>query len=148
MTTLAHRLRLVDYFALAFGVMVGTAWLVVMDDILQRGGPLGALLGFTVGALMLLPIGNVYGNLVRAIPDAAGEAAYVARFFPPAVSFATGWMMFLSYFLTCPFETLAAGRIAGYLFPLLNTMELYRLGGYPVYLPHIVLGLLITVFFT
>jgi amino acid transporter len=145
MTTLARKLRLVDYFALAFGVMVGTAWLVVMDDILQRGGPLGAILGFTVGALMLLPIGYVYGNLVRAIPDAAGEAAYVARFFPPGVSFATGWMMFLSYFLTCPFEALAAGRITGYLFPSLNTLELYRLGGHPVYLPHIVLGLLITV---
>ncbi len=145
MTTLARKLRLVDYFALAFGVMVGTAWLVVMDDILQRGGPLGAILGFTAGALMLLPIGYVYGNLVRAIPDAAGEAAYVAKFFPPAVSFATGWTVFLSYFLTCPFEALAAGRIAGYLFPSLNTHELYRLGGHPVYLPHILLGLLITV---
>ena len=130
MTTLARKLRLVDYFALAFGVMVGTAWLVVMDDILQRGGPLGALLGFTAGALMLLPIGYVYGHLVRAIPDAAGEAAYVAQFFPPSVSFATGWMVFLGYFLTCPFEALAAGRIAGYLFPALNSHELYRLGGY------------------
>src|SRR6266849_3192660 len=148
MTTLAHRLRLVDYFALAFGVMVGTAWLVVMDDILQRGGPLGAILGFTAGALMLLPIGYVYGHLVRAVPDAAAEAAYVALFFPRGISFATGWMVFLSYFLTCPFEGLAAGRIAGYLFPSLNTHELYRLGGYPVYLPHILLGLLITVFFT
>ena len=145
MTTLAHRLRLADYFSLAFGVMVGTAWLVVMDDILQRGGPLGALLGFTAGGLMLLPIGYVYGHLVPAIPDAAGEAAYVARFFPPSVSFATGWMVFLSYFLTCPFEGLAAGRIAGYLFPTLNTHELYRLGGYPVYLPHILLGLVITI---
>ena len=145
MTTLARKLRLVDYFALAFGVMVGTAWLVVMDDILQRGGPLGAILGFTVGALMLLPIGYVYGKLVREIPNAAGEAAYVARFFPPWVSFATGWMMFLSYFLTCPFEALAAGRITGYLFPSLNTLELYRLGGHPVYLPHIMLGLLITI---
>jgi amino acid permease len=92
MTTLAHRLRLVDYFALAFGVMVGTAWLVVMDDILQRGGPLGAILGFTAAVLMLLPIGYIYGNLVRAVPDAAAEAAYVALFFPPSVSFATdGW---------------------------------------------------------
>ena len=145
MTTLAHKLRLADYFALAFGVMVGTAWLVVMDDILQRGGPLGALLGFTAGALMLLPIGYVYGHLVRALPDAAGEAAYVAQFFPPSVSFAVGWMVFLSYFLTCPFEGLAAGRIAGYLFPSLNTHELYRLGGYPVYLPHILLGLAITI---
>jgi len=145
MTTLARKLRLIDYFALGFGVMVGTAWLVVMDDILQRGGPLGALLGFTTGALMLLPIGYVYGQLVRAIPDAAGEAAYVARFFPPSVSFATGWMMFLSYFLTCPFEALAAGRISGYLFPSLNRFELYRLGGYPVYLPHVLLGLTITI---
>jgi len=148
MTTLAHKLRLVDYFALAFGVMVGTGWLVVMDDILQRGGPLGAILGFTAGALVLLPIGFVYGQLVKAIPDAAGEAAYVARFFPPVVSFATGWMMFLSYFLTCPFEALAAGRIGGYLFPSLNTIELYRLGGYPVYLPHMLLGLGLTVVLT
>jgi basic amino acid/polyamine antiporter, APA family len=148
MASLAHKLRLVDYFALAFGVMVGTAWLVVMDDILQRGGPLGALLGFTAGALMLLPIGYVYGQLVRAIPDSAGEAAYVARFFPPSVSFATGWMVFLSYFLTCPFEALAAGRIAGYLFPSLNSVELYRLGGHPIYLPHMILGLTITVLLT
>lgn len=148
MTTLARKLRLVDYFALAFGVMVGTAWLVVMDDILQRGGPLGAVLGFTLGALALLPIGYVYGQLVKAIPDAAGEAAYVARFFPASVSFATGWMMFLSYFLTCPFEALAAGRIGGYLFPSLNTMELYRLGGYPVYLPHVLLGLGLTITLT
>ena len=148
MTTLARKLRLIDYFALGFGVMVGTAWLVVMDDILQRGGPLGAILGFTTGALMLLPIGYVYGELVRAIPDAAGEAAYVARFFPPSVSFGTGWMMVLSYFLTCPFEALAAGRIAGYLFPSLNRFELYRLGGYPVYLPHVLLGLAITIALT
>ncbi len=148
MTTLAHRLRLVDYFALAFGVMVGAGWLVVMDDILQRGGPLGALLGFTAGALMLLPIGYVYGHLVPAIPDSAAEAAYLAGFFPASVTFATGWMVFLGYALTCPFEGLAAGRIAGYLFPSLNTYELYRIGGYPVYLPHLLLGLVITIALT
>lgn len=148
MPTLAHKLRLVDYFVLAFGVMVGTAWLVVMDDILERGGPLGALLGFTFGALILLPIGYVYGQLVKAIPDAAGEAAYVARLFSPKISFVTGWMMLLSYFLTCPFEALAAGRILGYLFPRLNSGELYRLGGRPVYLPHLLLGLFITITLT
>ncbi len=148
MTTLAHKLHVTDYFALAFGVMVGTAWLVVMDDILRRGGPLGAVLGFTVGALILLPIGYVYSQLVPAIPDSGGETAYVARFFSQRITFATGWMVFLSYFLTCPFEALAFGRISGYLFPALNTMELYRLGGHPVYLPHLVLGLTMTVVIT
>lgn len=148
MTNLARKLRLVDYFALGFGTMVGTAWLVVMDDILQRGGPLGAILGFTAGALMLLPIGYVYGKLVKLIPDAAAEVAYTARVFPSGVSFATGWMMLLAYLLTCPFEALAAGRITGYLFPSLSSIELYRLGNHSVYLPHIVLGLTITGFFT
>lgn len=148
MTTLARKLRLVDYFALGFGAMVGTAWLVVMDDLLQRGGPLGAILGFTAGALMLLPVGYVYGKLVVAMPDAGGEVAYTARFFPRPVSFITGWMMFLAYFLTCPFEALAAGRIAGYLFPSLNTIALYRVGKFMVYLPHVLLGLIITGFFT
>jgi basic amino acid/polyamine antiporter, APA family len=148
MTLLARRLRLLDYFTLGFGVMVGTAWLVVMDDILRRGGPLGAVLGFTVGALLLLPIGHVYGQLVMAIPDAAGEVAYTARFFPESISFATGWMMFLTYFLTCPFEALAAGRILGYIFPSLNRIQVYRLGGQPIYLPHFILGLAITVAFT
>src|SRR5579863_178770 len=148
MTKLARKLRLFDYFALAFGVMVGTGWLVVMDDILRRGGPLGAVLGFTTGALMLLPVGYVYGQLVRAMPDAAGEVAYTARFFPPIVSFVTGWVMFLTYWLTCPFEALAAGRISGYLFPSLDSFELYRLGGHPVYLPHVLLGLGITIALT
>ena len=78
---------------------------------------------------MLLPIGHVYGKLAREIPDAAAEVAYTARFFPPDVSFATGWMMLLSYFLTCPYEALAAGRIVSYLFPPLNAFELNRLGG-------------------
>src|SRR5215831_1102216 len=110
MTHLARQLRLIDYFALGFGTMVGTGWLVVMDNILHRGGPLGAILGFTAGALMLLPIGHVYGRLVKRIPDAAGEVAYTARVFPSAISFVTGWMMFLAYLLTCPFEALAAGR--------------------------------------
>jgi hypothetical protein len=30
--TFAHKPRLMDYFVLAFGVMVGTAWLVIMDN--------------------------------------------------------------------------------------------------------------------
>src|ERR1700745_4292194 len=130
MTNLARKLRLIDYFALGFGTMVGTAWLVVMDDILQRGGPLGAILGFTAGALMLLPIGYVYGKLVKLIPDAAAEVAYTARVFPSGVSFGTGWMMFLAYLLTCPFEALAAGGNTCSFFPQIYSSEVYLLSRY------------------
>jgi hypothetical protein len=38
--TLARKLRVVDYFALGWGTMVGVGWLVLMDDWLLRGGVL------------------------------------------------------------------------------------------------------------
>jgi len=148
MAQLARKLRLADYFALGFGTMVGVGWLVVMDDWLSRGGPLGAILGFALGGALLLPIGYVYGRLVMAIPDAAGEVAYTARVFPQSVSFSTGWMMVLAYFIVCPWEAVAIGRIAAYLFPALDSGELYRLGGKPVYLPHVVVGLGLTALVT
>jgi len=58
-TQLARKLRLTDYFTLGWGTMVGVGWLVVMDDWLLRGGSLGAILGFAIGGLLLLPIGYV-----------------------------------------------------------------------------------------
>jgi len=143
-TTLARKLRTVDYFTLGWGTMVGVGWLVVMDDWLLRGGVLGAVLGFAIGGALLLPIGYVYGRLVVAMPDAAGEIAYTAKVFPPGVSYATGWMMVLAYFIVCPWEAVAVGRIAGYIVPALDSMELYRIAGRPVYLPHLVIGLGLT----
>src|SRR6202451_1420453 len=142
--TLARKLRVVDYFALGWGTMVGVGWLVVMDDWLLRGGALGAILGFAIGGALLLPIGYVYGRLVTAMPDAAGEVAYTAKVFPQSVSFATGWMMILAYFIVCPWEAVAVGRIAGYIFPALDSTELYRIAGHPVYLPHLLIGLGLT----
>jgi basic amino acid/polyamine antiporter, APA family len=146
--TLARKLRVVDYFTLGWGTMVGVGWLVVMWDWLLRGGVLGGVLGFAIGGALLLPIGYVYGQLVMAMPDAAGEVAYTAKVFPPAVSFATGWMMVLAYFIVCPWEAVAVGKIAGYIFPVLDSMELYRIGGHPVYLPHVVIGLGLTFLLT
>lgn len=142
MNSLARKLRLTDYFTLAFGTMVGVGWLVVMDDWLGRGGPLGAMLGFAVGGAALVPVAYVYGRLVQAIPDAGSEIAYTGRAFRSrGLSFIAGWTMMLAYWIVCPWEAVAIGRIAAYLVPQLDSVELYRVGGQPVYLPHLALGL-------
>src|SRR5271165_796376 len=145
MTRLARKLTLADYFALGFGTMIGTGWVVLMDDWLGRGGPLGAMLGFGIGGLLLLPVGYIYGQWVRRLPGAAGEAAYTAEVFPPLVSYITGWMMLLAYLIVCPWEAVAVGKLAAYIFPQLDTTELYRVAGQPVFLPRLLLGLLLSV---
>lgn len=148
MSPLARKLRAIDYFTLGWGTMVGVGWLVVMDDWLTRGGALGTVLGFLIGGALLFPIGWVYGRLVIAMPDAAGEIAYTSAVFPSSVSFATGWMMTLAYFIVCPWEAVAIGRIAAYMVPALDSMQLYQVAGRPVYLPHLIVGLGLTALLT
>jgi amino acid transporter len=148
MSHLARKLRLTDYFTLAWGTMVGVGWLVVMDDWLLRVGALGALLGFAIGGALLFPIGWVYGRLVALMPDAAGEIAYTAAAFSRPISFSTGWMMMLAYFIVCPWEAVAVGRIAAYIFPGLDSFEIYRIAGHPVYVPHLIIGLGLTALLT
>jgi len=145
---LARKLRLHDYFALAFGTMVGTGWLVLIDDWLGRGGPLGAILGFVLGGIVLLPVGYVYSQWVLRLPDAAGEAAYTAQVFPPVVSYFTGWIMLLAYFIVCPWEAIALGKIAAYIFPQIDSIEVYRVAGQPVFFWRLVLGVALTLFLT
>lgn len=146
MPTLARKLNLWNYFALGFGTMIGTGWVVVMDDWLGRGGPAGAMLGFALGGILLLPVSYVYGEWVKRLPDASGEAAYTAQVFPPLVSYVTGWIMFLAYFIVCPWEAVAVGKLVAFLFPRLDTWELYRVGGEPVFLPRLALGVAVTLF--
>jgi len=148
LTRLARKLTITDYFSLGWGTMVGVGWLVVMDDWLSRGGPLGGILGFAIGGVLLLPIGYVYGKLVVLMPDASGEVAYTAKVFPRRISYFTGWMMMLAYFIVCPWEAVAVGRLASFILPALDRITLYHVSGKPVYLPHLVIGLGLTALVT
>jgi basic amino acid/polyamine antiporter, APA family len=145
---LAQTLGTLDYFVVGFGAMIGVGWLVVMDDWLQRGGPIGAMLGFFLGASLLLPVGYVYSRLVIAIPDAGGEAAYASRVFNRRVSFLSGWMMVLAYFVVCPWEGVAIGSVCSYIFPQLTSFQLYSVAGQPVFLPQLVIGVALTAVLT
>lgn len=144
-----HRsLSTVEYFTFGFGSMVGVAWLVLMNDWLGRGGPGGAMLGFLLGGVLLLPIARTYGQLVRRIQDAGAEIAYAEGVFPSFVSFAAGWIMVLSYAIVCPWEAVAIGNLMARVMPSLNSLPLYDIAGRTIYLPRVVVGVGLTVLIT
>src|SRR4029077_12391176 len=104
---------------------------------------LGPIFGFVIGGILLLPVGYVYGQWVLRLPDAAGEAAYTAQVFPPIVRYFTGWIMLLAYLIVCPWEAVAVGKVAAYIFPQLNSFPLYSIDGIPVFLPRLLLGVIL-----
>ncbi len=144
-----HRsLTIVEYFTFGFGTMVGVAWLILIDDWLGRGGPLGAMFAFLAAGLLLLPVAFVYGRLVRTIQDAGAEIAYTEGVFTPAVSFAAGWTMVLAYAIVCPWEAVAIGNLLARVFPALNTHAMYVVAGKTIYAPRVALGLVLTALIT
>ncbi len=145
---LRRSLSIVEYFTFGFGTMVGVAWLILIDDWLARGGPVGAMLAFLAAGLLLLPVAFVYGRLVRTIQDAGAEIAYTEGVFPQGVSFAAGWTMVLAYAIVCPWEAVAIGNLLARVFPALNTHALYVVAGKTIYLPRVALGLLLTALIT
>jgi len=141
---LARTLTVVEYFTFGFGTMVGVGWVVLIDDWLSRGGPGGAMLGFLLGGILLLPVALTYGKLVRQIPDAGGEIAYAEGVFPRSVSFVAAWTMVLAYAIVCPWEAVAIGNLLARVFPSMNSFPLYALAGKTIFAPRLAAGLLLT----
>src|SRR5947209_20536011 len=71
-------MRAREYFALAFGSIVGVGWMILLDDWLARGGPICAMLGFLLGGVALVPVACVYGRLADHMPESASDVAYPA----------------------------------------------------------------------
>ncbi len=143
-TALRRTLSGVEYFTFGFGTMIGVGWLVVIHDWLSRGGPAGAMLGFLIGGILLLPVALTYGRLVREIPDAGAEVAYTERVFPRFWSFGAGWVMLLAYAIVCPWEAVAIGNLLARAFPSTDRFPVYEISGQTIYATRLAAGLALT----
>lgn len=143
--TLAKKLGHLDYFSIGFGAMIGVGWVIVVGDWLNMGGgPIAAIIAFAIGALMLIPIALVYGELTTSMPVAGGSIGFTLKAFGPGASYLTGWFLALGYVMLCPWEAIAIGQIVGVLFPGLQIMPLYSIGGYTIYAPLLLISLVIS----
>lgn len=135
-----------DFFSVGFGAMVGVGWVIVVGDWVARaGGPLGAIIAFLIGGMMLLPITFSYGEMTAAMPVAGGEIAFTYRAFGTTASFYTGWFLAFAYTLLCPWEAIAIGKLVGNLLPFLKTMPLYEIMGFTIYGPLLAISLAVAV---
>jgi amino acid transporter len=137
-----------DFFAVAFGSIIGVGWVATMGDWLDNAGPVGAMLAFGLGGGVMFLIGLCYAELTSAMPVAGGEIAFSYRAFGLGKAALVGWYLTLGYIAVSAFEALAVGRVVGNLVPATNSIELYEMQGRAVYLPHLLLGILGTLLIT
>lgn len=138
-TGMKKTLSLWNYFTIGFGAIIGTGWVLLVGDwMILGGGPVAAMIAFAIGALFLLPIGAVFGELAAAIPISGGVVEYVDRTFGSKVSYFTGWLLALGNGILCPWETIAISTLIsekfGEFFPVLRSIKLYTILGADVYL--------------
>ena len=134
-------LTLFNFFTIGFGAIIGTGWVLLVGDwMVLGGGPVPAMIAFALGAILLVPIGMVFGELTAAIPISGGIIEYVERTVGRKSGFITGWMLLLGNAPLCPWEaiaisTLLTDRFAE--FPALawlRSVKLYTILGVDVYL--------------
>lgn len=137
-----------QFFTLAFGTIIGVGWVIYLGLWLQPAGPLGAIIGFAAGTLLVVLIGLCYAEMAAMLPVSGGEIAYTYEAFGTRASFTTGWMLGFVYTAVTSWEAIAIGVLMQDLFPSLAGPALYEAFGETVYLGPLIAGLVSMVFFT
>lgn len=136
--TMKKTLSLWNFFTIGFGAIIGTGWVLLVGDWMTiGGGPVAAMIAFIIGAIFLLPIGAVFGELASAIPISGGIVEYVDKTFGSRASYITAWFLSLGNGILCPWETIAISTLIsemfGQSFTILRSIKLYTIMGADVY---------------
>ncbi len=126
--TLQPAVGAAGYFALAFGGMVGSGWLVVLGDWLKIAGPGGTVLALLAGSVVMALVALCYGELAARFPSAGAEFLYVLRTLGRVPGFFVGWYLTLYAIAVCAFEAVALGWILRSLFPGIDLGVAYHVG--------------------
>lgn len=138
-----------DFFCVGFGAIVGVGWAVSLNKWMAScGGPVPASLGYLLALIMMVPVGLCFAELVPMMPVAGGTTAFAYKAFGEKISYLAGWCTLGAFLTLMPWEAIYVVDIAAILIPGIKAgAPLYTLAGTDIYLGHIVVGLVIALFF-
>lgn len=122
-----------DILVIAFGAMIGWGWVISTGDWINRGGVLGAAIGFAFGGIMIFFVGLTYAELTAAMPQCGGEHVFSYKAMGATGSFVCTWGIILGYVGVVCFEACAFPTIVSYIFPGFLKGYLYTVAGFDVY---------------
>ncbi len=136
-----------DIIVLAFGAMIGWAWVVQSGVWIKTAGSFGAMLAFLCGGIIVLFVGQVYAEMTASVPG-RGVLDFTLTACGEKTAFIATWSLTLGYLSVCAFEAVAVPNVLTYLFPELKRIFLYSFCGSEVYLTWLLVGIASTFMIT
>src|SRR5699024_10297487 len=113
---------------------IGRGALVQPTERMATAGPLGVIIGFGIGALLMMLIAVSYGFLIRSFPVSGGEFAYAFISRGRTHAFISGWFLTLGYICIVALNASAFALMFKYVFPsIIEHFHLYSIAGWEVF---------------
>lgn len=132
-----------DVLVIAFGAMIGWGWVVSTGGWIEKGGVLGAAIGFVIGGIMIFFVGTTYAELTAAMPQCGGEHVFSYKAMGSTGSFICTWMIILGYVSVACFEACAFPTIITYLWPGFLKGYLYTVAGFDIYASWLIVAIVV-----
>ncbi|MBB3189947.1 APC family permease [Halomonas cerina] len=135
-------------WAIAFGSAIGWGSFVLPADWIATAGPMGAIIGLAIGALLMIVIGVSYGFLIKIFPVTGGGFSYAYLGFGRRHAFFCGWFLTLGYISIVALNASALALLAKFLVPEIATFgEMYTIAGWEVYFGEVAIASLALMLF-
>lgn len=135
-------------WAIAFGSAVGWGAFVLPVDWMSMAGPLGVIIGFLIGAGLMIIIGVSYGYLIEKLPVSGGEFAYAYYGLGRYHAFLCGWFLTLGYMSIVALNASALALLGKFVLPsVIEQGFMYKIAGWEVYAGEVVVAAIALVVF-
>ncbi|MGM9629732.1 APC family permease [Butyricicoccus sp.] len=137
-----------DVLVIAFGAMIGWAWVVSTGDWISTAGTIGAIFAFVIGGIMVFLVSLTYAELTSAMPQCGGEHVFSYRAMGPNASFVCTWAIVLGYASVAAFEACAMPTVITYIFPNFLQGYMYTIAGFDVYASWVAVAVIAAIIIT
>ncbi|MBP1913352.1 amino acid transporter [Lederbergia galactosidilyticus] len=147
-TTLKKTLKPHWVWAIALGSSIGWGAFVQPTNWMATAGPWGVIIGFIIGALLMMLIAVSYGYLIKSFPVSGGEFAYAFIGLGRTHAFICGWFLTLGYICIVALNASAFALMFKFVFPkFVQHFHMYQLAGWDVYFVEVIIATLALVIF-
>lgn len=106
---------------ISIGGTIGTGLFMGSGQTISQAGPLGAILAYMVGGLIMYMVLLCLAELTVAMPVSGSFQSYASRFISPGAGFTTGWLYWINWAICIAADFTAAGIIMHNWFPQVET---------------------------